>query len=137
LLAALEEAGVPRAIASNASGGWVQRATSEMGVAHRFQAIVTVDDVARPKPAPDVYLAAADRLGVRPHACVAIEDSTTGVASARAAGMKVVAIPHWLTRDHDVSAADLIVEHAGELSVERLRALSGSNGSDARGDRRT
>jgi beta-phosphoglucomutase-like phosphatase (HAD superfamily) len=56
---------------------------------------------------------------------VAIEDSSTGVAAARAAGLKTVAIPHWLTERHDLSAADLIVEHAGVLTVNRLDALIG------------
>lgn len=124
LLSSLERAGVPKAVASNASGGWVQRAAAEMGLVHRFDAIVTADDVERPKPAPDVYLQACERIGVAPHASVAIEDSTTGVAAARAAGLKVVAIRHWLTRQHDVSAADLIVEHAGMLTIDLLRTLA-------------
>lgn len=123
LLDALEAAGVPKAIASNATGGWVRRATEEMGVAASFAAMVTADEVASPKPAPDVYLEAALRLGIDPRSCVAIEDSVTGVAAARAAGMKVVAIPHWLTRQHDLSGADLSVEDAGQLDVDTLRAL--------------
>jgi HAD superfamily hydrolase (TIGR01509 family) len=123
LLTALEAEGIPTAIASNATGGWVQRAVNEMGVTGRFHAIVTADDVERPKPAPDVYLEAARLIAARPSRCVAIEDSVTGVSAARAAGMRVVAIPHWLTRQHDLSAADLVVEHAGDLSVGVLRSL--------------
>jgi beta-phosphoglucomutase-like phosphatase (HAD superfamily) len=70
-----------------------------------------------------VYLEAARRLGVDPARAVALEDSGPGVSSARAAGMKTVAIPHWLTEGHDLSGADLRVGHAGELTPERLAGL--------------
>ena len=70
-----------------------------------------------------MYLEAARRLGVDPARSIAVEDSAPGITSARAAGMKTVAIPHWLTERHDLSAADLRVAHAGELTVERLARL--------------
>ena len=91
---------------------------------------MTGDEVAQRKPAPDVYLEAARRLGVDPARSVAIEDSAPGIAAARAAGMKVIAIPHWLTERHDLSAADLTVAHAGEVTIERLTSLyaGGSRG---------
>ena len=63
------------------------------------------------------------RLGVDPARSIAIEDSGPGIAAARAAGMKAVAIPHWLTARHDLSGADLTVTDAGELSLDRLEAL--------------
>jgi beta-phosphoglucomutase-like phosphatase (HAD superfamily) len=84
---------------------------------------VTGDQVARRKPAPDVYLEAARRLGVEPARAIAIEDSAPGIAAARAAGMKAIAIPHWLTERHDLGSADLTVAHAGELTLDRLAAL--------------
>ena len=68
-------------------------------------------------------LEAARRLGADPSRSVAIEDSAPGIASARAAGMKTVAIPHWLTERHELGAADLRVQHAGELTVARLATL--------------
>ena len=77
----------------------------------------------RRKPAPDSYLEAARRLGVDPRRSIAIEDSGPGIAAARAAGMKTVAIPHWLTAQHDLSGADLTVAHAGQLTLARLAAL--------------
>jgi beta-phosphoglucomutase-like phosphatase (HAD superfamily) len=87
---------------------------------------VTADQVPHPKPSPDVYLEAARRLGVAPGQCVAIEDSGPGVAAARAAGMRTVAIPHWLNRhSHDFAPADLHLSSAADLSVERLRELVG------------
>jgi len=70
-----------------------------------------------------VYLEAARRLGVDPTRSIAVEDSGPGITAARAAGMKTVAIPHWLTERHDLSAADLRVAHAGELTPARLATL--------------
>jgi HAD superfamily hydrolase (TIGR01509 family) len=120
----------PTAIASSASSRWVRRAVEAIGLADRFDAIVTGDEVAHLKPAPDVYLEAARRLDVDPASAVAIEDSATGVAAARAAGLSVVVIPHWLTACHDLSAADLHAVHAGELTAERLSDLVRRRRSD-------
>jgi HAD superfamily hydrolase (TIGR01509 family) len=123
LLAVLREAAIPAAIASSAPARWVVGAVERIGVRPMFDAVVTGDEVAHRKPAPDVYLEAARRLGVDPARSVAIEDSGPGAAAARAAGMKVVAIPHWLTERHDLSGADLTVAHAGELTLQRLVTL--------------
>ena len=125
LLTALRDAHVPAAIASSAPARWVVGAVERLGISPLFSAVVTGDQVTHRKPAPDVYLTAAQRLGADPRLSVAIEDSSTGIAAARAAGMKTVAIPHWLTERHDLSAADLIVEHAGLLTLDRLEALIG------------
>jgi HAD superfamily hydrolase (TIGR01509 family) len=123
LLEALTAAAVPMAIASTSTSRWVVPASERLGIRARFVTVVTGDDVQRRKPAPDVYLEAARRLGVEPARSVALEDSAPGIASARAAGMKTVAIPHWLTEGHDLSAADLRVGHAGELTLDRLARL--------------
>jgi beta-phosphoglucomutase-like phosphatase (HAD superfamily) len=84
---------------------------------------VAGDQVDRRKPAPDVYREALRRLGVDPRRSIAIEDSAPGLASARAAGLKTVVIPHWLTAGHDLGAADLRVAHAGELTLDILERL--------------
>jgi putative hydrolase of the HAD superfamily len=123
LAGALADAGIPAAIASSSPASWVVRATERLGMRGLFAAIVTGDDVVRRKPAPDSYLEAARRLGVDPRRSIAIEDSGPGIAAARAAGMKTVAIPHWLTAQHDLSGADLTVAHAGQLTLPRLAAL--------------
>lgn len=114
---------VPAAVASTSPAGWVLEAADALGLRHRFHAFVTGDQVARRKPAPDVYLAAADRLNVAPGRCVAIEDTGPGLAAAKAAGMRAVVVPHWLTENHDFSDADLRVGSVQELSLARLRAL--------------
>jgi HAD superfamily hydrolase (TIGR01509 family) len=123
LLGALAHVGIPAAIASTSPARWVVPAAERIGVRPFFGAIVTGDEVARRKPAPDVYLEAARRLGVDPARSIAIEDSGPGIAAARAAGMKTIAIPHVLTERHDLSAADLRVAHAGELTLARLATL--------------
>ena len=123
LLLTLREAGIPAAVASSAPARWVVGAVERIGLRPLFGAVVTGDEVAHRKPAPDVYLEAARRLGVDPARSVAIEDSGPGISAARAAGMKAVAIPHWLTESHDLSGADLTVAHAGELTLDRLASL--------------
>jgi putative hydrolase of the HAD superfamily len=123
LVVALGNAGVPIAVASTSPASWVAPAIERLGLAGSFKTIVTADDVDRLKPAPDVYLEAARRVSAEPSRAVAIEDSAPGLASARAAGMATVAIPHWLTEGHDLSAADLRVAHAGELTLSRLEGL--------------
>jgi HAD superfamily hydrolase (TIGR01509 family) len=123
LLAQLRDARIPAAIASSAPATWVVGAVERLGMGPSFAAVVTGDQVKHRKPAPDVYLAAALELGVDPRRSIAIEDSGPGIAAACAAGMKAVAIPHWLTARHDLSGAHLTVTHAGELSLDRLEAL--------------
>ncbi|HEY2905428.1 MAG TPA: HAD-IA family hydrolase [Vicinamibacterales bacterium] len=123
LIDTLESAGIPLAIASTAPAAWVSSAAERLGIHHRFQTIVTCDDVERRKPAPDVYIEAMRRLGADPARSIAIEDSAPGVESAKAAGLTTVAIPHWLTERHDLSRADVRVSHAGELTLALLEKL--------------
>jgi putative hydrolase of the HAD superfamily len=123
LLTVLRAAGMPTAIASSAPARWVVGAVERLGIRPLFDAVVTGDEVAHRKPAPDVYFEAARRLGADSRRSIAIEDSGPGITAARAAGMKAVAIPHWLTERHDLSGADLTVTHAGELTLARLAAL--------------
>jgi HAD superfamily hydrolase (TIGR01509 family) len=125
LLTELAAADIPRGVASSGPARWVVPAIDTLALTDLFDAIVTGADVAKRKPAPDLYLEAARRLGSDPRRCIAIEDSAPGIHAARAAGMKTVVIPHWLTESHDLSAADLRVEHAGELSVARFVTLLG------------
>lgn len=124
LVGALVAAAVPRGVASAASSRWVFRALVDLQLAPSFDVVVTADQVARPKPAPDVYVEAARRLSIDPARCVAIEDSGPGLAAARTAGMRTVAVPHALSRRrHDFNGADLHVSSAVELTLDRLREL--------------
>jgi HAD superfamily hydrolase (TIGR01509 family) len=96
LVDALRAAGVPLAVASNSRREFVERVLAGAGLLNgRFDAVVTADDVAEPKPAPDLYLAACSALGAAPERSAALEDSPVGVASALAAGLYVVAVPYF------------------------------------------
>jgi HAD superfamily hydrolase (TIGR01509 family) len=87
-----------------------------------FRATVSSEEVPRGKPAPDVYLEAALRLGVAPECSAAIEDSQTGIRSAKAAGMRVVAIPnpHYPPDEAALAAADVVLPSVGELTVDTV-----------------
>jgi len=109
LIAALDARGVKRAIASSGVRRYVEAVLESIGLRERFETIVTGDEVANGKPAPDVFLLAAERLSVAPPACLVLEDAPNGVAAAKAAGMRCVAVPNVFTRSLDLSAADHIL----------------------------
>jgi HAD superfamily hydrolase (TIGR01509 family) len=88
----LARAGVPCAVATSASSTDVWELLAEIGLARRFHAVVTADDVRFGKPHPEVYVAAARAVGTDPARCVAFEDSVVGVQAARAAGMTVIGV---------------------------------------------
>lgn len=117
LVAELRKLDVPLGLASNSPRFLVDDALASAGLADAFGAIVTVDDVERPKPAPDIYLRACALLGVDPSRAVALEDSVSGVAAAKAAGLTCIAVPMFA--ETDVSAADEVVD-----SLEKLLAGS-------------
>ncbi len=120
VLDALDEAQIPCAVASNSDRDWVNRVLEITGLSSRFRAIATADEVAHPKPAPDVYLLAAERLGVPPQRCAAFEDSPRGLAAAHAAGMFTVAVPTSLTRHFAFEQAHHIVESLERLALKDL-----------------
>lgn len=94
--------GLPLALATSSGPGLVRERVGEL--LPRFAAVVTRADVARGKPFPDLYLAAAAQLGVAPADCLALEDSPTGARSAIAAGMPVVVVPDLVAPPDDVRA---------------------------------
>ena len=109
LLAALRAAGVPVGLVSNSRRGFVERGLRAAGLDGAFAVIVTAEEVARPKPAPDAYVAAAVALGAAPSACAVLEDSPTGLAAGRAAGALTIGVPSFpgVTLEADVVASSL------------------------------
>ena len=106
---------VPVGVASNSPRSFVERALDASGLRARFASVLSAQDVARPKPAPDLYVALARELGADPRSCVALEDSATGVAAARAAGAFVIGIP---SLDGVVlDGADLVAESLADPRV--------------------
>lgn len=108
----------PLAIASSSNREIIDAVLARAGIARHFAATVSSEEVARGKPAPDVYLEAARRLGVDAAACAAVEDSRNGIRSAHAAGMRVVAIPnlHYPPPDEALALADAVLRSLDELS---------------------
>jgi len=104
LLQLLATHGVPRAVATSTRSPLAQRKLAAAGLLSHVDVVCTSSDVASPKPAPDVYLLAAERLGVAPAQCLVLEDSPTGVRAALAAGMTVVQVPDLLMPDDTVRA---------------------------------
>jgi HAD superfamily hydrolase (TIGR01509 family) len=96
LLDHLDAAGIPRAICTSSSHPSVQRTLGPSGILPRFDAVVAAGDYPRGKPNPDPFLAAAARLGVDPHDCLALEDSHNGIRAAHAAGMMTIMVPDLL-----------------------------------------
>ncbi len=116
----------PLALASSANREIIDFALEAAGLAGEFGATVSSEEVERGKPAPDVYLEAARRLGVEADRCVAIEDSSNGLRSAAAAGMAVIAVPneHYPPDQAALALAAAVVHSLPEITpelVERLR----------------
>lgn len=93
LLALFRQRGLPYALATNSDGPYARECLQRSGASDQFPVIVTRDEVAAGKPAPDLFLLAARRLGFPPAACLGLEDSATGLQSCRAAGLIPVLIP--------------------------------------------
>lgn len=119
LLDRLDALGLPRAIATSSSHASAAHHLAAHGLAGRFHHVVAQGDYARGKPEPDPYLLAAERLGVAPALCLALEDSHNGVRSAAAAGMMTVMVPDLLEATAEIAA--LCVGIATDLhAVARL-----------------
>lgn len=110
------------AIASSSSMIWIDGHLERLQLREYFAGIHCRDHVERTKPAPDVYLAALEHLGVAPHEAIAIEDSPIGVHAARSAGIFCLAVPNEVTRPLDFSHADLVADSLEELHLDDLVA---------------
>jgi HAD superfamily hydrolase (TIGR01509 family) len=114
----------PLGLASSSNREVIDTVLELAGIAHLFRATVSSEEVEHGKPAPDVYLEAARRLGVDPTSCAAVEDSANGIRSARAAGMRVIAIPnpHYPPSEDVLALADVVLHSLDELTPERVSA---------------
>jgi beta-phosphoglucomutase len=110
------------AIASGAARTEILAILEGGGLRPLFPVVVAADDVSATNPHPEPYLTAARGLGIRPAACLAIEDSAPGLAAARAAGMRTVGITTTLSRER-LSGADRIIDDLSELSLAVVAAL--------------
>jgi HAD superfamily hydrolase (TIGR01509 family) len=112
------------AVASSSNRRVIDAVLATSGMAPLFEVVVSSEEVARGKPAPDVFLEAAHRLGVRPERCAAVEDSGNGISAAHAAGMRVIAIPN---RRYPPPGEALSLAHAVLGSIGQLDADLGGH----------
>ncbi|HLF70608.1 MAG TPA: HAD family phosphatase [Dehalococcoidia bacterium] len=110
LIDALKARAVPTGLASSSWPGWIEALLRGTGLTGTFDAVASAREVAHGKPAPDVYLLAASKLGVAAERCVAIEDTPTGLASAKAAGMLAVQVRAASTAFPPLEDADIVLE---------------------------
>jgi HAD superfamily hydrolase (TIGR01509 family) len=112
----------PLGLASSSNRELIDLALELSGLGHLFRATVSSEEVPRGKPAPDVYLETARRLGVEPRRCAAVEDSENGILAAKAAGMRVIAVPNPVYPPHDeaLAAADVTLAAVADLTAEHI-----------------
>jgi HAD superfamily hydrolase (TIGR01509 family) len=125
LLDFLGSQGLPLAVATSAARTTAEHHLGRAGLLDRFTALATRDDVEHPKPAPDLYLEAARRLGVTPQRCLAFEDSSIGILAAHAAGMRAVMVIDILPPTDEARAKCL---HVAQDLHEVLRLMNGVHG---------
>jgi HAD superfamily hydrolase (TIGR01509 family) len=110
----------PLGLASSSNRELIDLVLETSGLARSFKATVSSEEVPRGKPAPDVYVEAARRLGVEPAHCAAVEDSENGIQSAKSAGMRVIAIPNpqYPPADEALELADVVLPSTTALTPE-------------------
>ena len=107
-------------VASSSTTDWVKGHLARLGILDRFHCLRCRDDVANVKPAPDLYLAVLECLGVSAVESFAIEDSPNGITAAKQAGVRCVAIPNTITANLDLSRADVVLGSLSEVSLAEL-----------------
>jgi beta-phosphoglucomutase-like phosphatase (HAD superfamily) len=115
----------PVGLASSAARVLIDQVLESTGLTGVFWTTLSTEEVPRGKPAPDVYLTAAQRLGTDPADCAAIEDSSNGLRAAAAAGMAVICVPHGVypPAEDALARTDLVVASLDELTVEAIEGL--------------
>jgi beta-phosphoglucomutase family hydrolase len=122
-LVRLQTAGVPSAVGSSTERLNIDTIMAEIGLGGYFAAIVTADDTTRGKPDPQVFLLAAQRLGIAPNRCVVFEDAFAGLQAARSGGMKAIAVATTHPAEKLRGHADRVVTRLDEVMVAELQAL--------------
>ncbi len=122
LIRGLHRAGFKLAVASSAPAENIGIILRRLRLKHYFPVVVSSEDVTEGKPAPQVFLLAAERLGTPPGQCLVIEDAVAGVEAAKRAGMKCIAVTNTNTAA-SLKAADVVVDSLNEVSVQTVKSL--------------
>jgi HAD superfamily hydrolase (TIGR01509 family) len=127
-LQAAHRRGLPCAVASSSSCDWVEGHLKRLDLFDDFVAIKTIEDVARSKPAPDLFLAALNNLQVEPQEAIVFEDSPNGILAAKRAGIFCVTVPNGLTAGLTLDLADMRLNSLADLPLEELlKAVNNHN----------
>jgi len=116
----LKKHNIPIGLASSSPRKFIEEVLSKFNITEYFDCIVSGEEVNKGKPAPDVYLEAANILGVDPKYCYVLEDSKNGVAAAKAAGMKCIGFINQNSGNQDLSKADYIIKWIKEIDVKEM-----------------
>lgn len=120
IICELKRRRVPVAVASASLRQWVDATIRGLGLDDAFDATVSASEVERAKPAPDLYVLAARRLGVPPAGCLAVEDTATGIAAAKAAGMFAVQVRAASTALPPLPQADMVIDDYSQFDLTLL-----------------
>jgi HAD superfamily hydrolase (TIGR01509 family) len=123
LLAALEKASLPKAIATSSGRRFVENVLSRFAWQPRFEFVLTAEDVIEGKPHPEIYLTAAKRFGLPPGELLVLEDSHNGCRAAASAGTVAVAVPSGHSHTHDFSGATLVADTLADPRIYSLLGL--------------
>lgn len=115
LLDLLNKLGIRKAIASSSKRKWIELILNKLDIQKQFEIIVSGEEIKQGKPNPEIYLLTSKKLNLEPEECLVLEDAISGVASAKSAKMKCIAVPNQFTQGIDFSNADLVVNSLEEI----------------------
>lgn len=119
LLEQIKKMEIPMAIASSSPRQFIEEVLVKIGIMNYFTIWLSGEEVALSKPEPDIFLKVAELLNVKPHECLVIEDSTSGIIAAKRAGMRCIGYKNVNSGNQDLSAADLIVHKIEEIDFTK------------------
>ncbi len=119
LLEELKSRNIPMAVASSSTKNIIDVILQKTGLRPCFDVVVSAEDVEKGKPSPDIFLRVAELLGVKPESCIVIEDSSSGIKAAKAAGMFCIAYTRTTGEEADTVNADMVIGHFKELMGEK------------------
>lgn len=127
LLSAIDDAGIPKGIATSGARDYADQILTRVGLRERFESVITADDISRGKPAPEIYLLAARRFGIEPSEMLVLEDSQNGCRAGVAAGAYTVAVPSEHTEGHDYTGAAFIAHSLADPRIRQVLSLPESS----------
>jgi HAD superfamily hydrolase (TIGR01509 family) len=130
LIDAVDNAGIPKAIATSGARDYAEQLLARIGLRERFETVITASDITRGKPDPEIYLLAARRFGVDPTEMLVLEDSQNGCRAGVAAGAYTVAVPSEHTEGHDYTGAAFIAHSLADLRIRQVLSLPESSANE-------